>query len=101
MTDSSLHETDIVAWADRQVEELRRLAEASITNNADWANVVEAIESAGRSALEGASSQRVHAAPVSEASPFTREDLRGPAFPSEDGRRRLRDIPLRDSGDTL
>ena len=30
MTDTSLYETDIVAWADRQVEELRRLAEADL-----------------------------------------------------------------------
>ena len=49
MTDTSLYETDIVAWADRQVEELRRLAEAGITNSVDWANVIEEIESVGRS----------------------------------------------------
>ena len=49
MTDTSLYDTDIVAWADRQVEELRRLAEAGVTNAVDWANVIEEIESVGRS----------------------------------------------------
>ena len=49
MTDSALYETDIVAWADRQVAELRRLEEAGITNAVDWANVIEEIESVGRS----------------------------------------------------
>jgi hypothetical protein len=47
MTLSALYETDIVAWADRQVAELRRLEEAGITNAVDWANVIEEIESVG------------------------------------------------------
>lgn len=31
MTDPSLYDTDIVAWADRQVAELRRLAENGVS----------------------------------------------------------------------
>ena len=61
MTDTSLYETDIVAWADRQVEELRRLADSGITNSVDWANVIEEIESVGRSEWGGVRSQLVHA----------------------------------------
>lgn len=49
MTDTSLYDTDIVAWADRQAAELRRLEEAGVTNAVDWANVIEEIESVGRS----------------------------------------------------
>jgi hypothetical protein len=116
MTDSSLHETDILAWADRQVAELRRLAEAGITNDADWAAVIQQIESVGHSERGGATSHSVDAAAhttaqgaggpgvpprIMEASPFTPDDLLDPAFQYEDGRRRLRDIPIRDSGDTL
>jgi uncharacterized protein DUF29 len=51
MTDTLLYETDIVAWADRQVAELRRLAESRVTNTVDWANVIDEIESVGRSEL--------------------------------------------------
>ena len=61
MTDTSLYETDIVAWADRQVEELRRLADAGVTNSVDWANVIEEIESVGRSEWSGVRSQLIHA----------------------------------------
>ena len=61
MTDTSLYATDIVAWADRQVEELRRLADAGVTNSVDWANVIEEIESVGRSEWSGVRSQLIHA----------------------------------------
>ena len=168
MTDSSLYDTDIVAWADRQVEELRRLAEAGVTNTVDWANVIEEIESVGRSEWSGVRSQLVHALAhiikgvcdpdslsgeawrgevrialgearddfrrsmrphldldeiwrkafrraaarlevygievpprIPQASPFTLDDLLDPAFQYDDGRRRLRDILTRDSGETL
>ena len=61
MTDTSLFETDIVAWADRQVAELRHMAEAGITNTVDWANVIEEIESVGGSEWSGVGSQLIHA----------------------------------------
>jgi hypothetical protein len=61
MTDTSLYDTDIVAWADRQVEELRRLAEAGVTNAVDWANVIEEIESVGRSERHAVESLLINA----------------------------------------
>jgi hypothetical protein len=61
MTDNSLYETDVVTWADREVAELRRLAEAGVTNSVDWANVIEEIESVGRSEWRGVRSQLVNA----------------------------------------
>ncbi len=53
MDNASLYETDIVAWADRQVEELRRLAATSPSNAVDWPNLIEEIESLGRSQVSG------------------------------------------------
>ena len=53
MTDASLYETDIVAWADQQVAELRRLAAAAPSNTVDWAHLIEEIESVGRSQVSG------------------------------------------------
>jgi hypothetical protein len=44
MTDSSLHESDFVAWADRQAEELRRLTEAGETSPAEWSGLVAEME---------------------------------------------------------
>lgn len=53
MAQPSLYETDIVAWADQQVEALRRLAETAPSNAVDWPNLIEEIESVGRSQLNG------------------------------------------------
>jgi hypothetical protein len=53
MADSSLYETDIVAWADEQVAGLRRLAARTASNEIDWENVIEEIESVGRSQVNG------------------------------------------------
>src|ERR1017187_9370055 len=47
---SELYEADILAWSENQAALLRRLATGERVNNSiDWANVVEEIESVGRS----------------------------------------------------
>jgi hypothetical protein len=49
----TLYEEDIVAWSEQQVAALRQLAELpALTNAVDWENVIEEIESLGRSQLE-------------------------------------------------
>jgi len=58
MADTSLYDRDIVAWAEQQAEALRRLAASPAAANAvDWENVIEEIESVGRSELKGVESQ--------------------------------------------
>jgi hypothetical protein len=52
-TEASLYDTDIVAWVDRQVEELRRLAATAPSNAVDWPHLIEEIESLGRSQVSG------------------------------------------------
>lgn len=49
MIRSSLYHDDVVTWADQQVAELRRLARTAPSNTIDWDNVIEEIESVGRS----------------------------------------------------
>jgi hypothetical protein len=44
ITDTSLDKTDIVAWADRQVEELHRLFQAGETSPSEWSGLVAEIE---------------------------------------------------------
>ena len=53
MSDGSLYETDIVAWVDQQVAELRRLAATTSSNAIDWTHLIEEIESVGRSQVNG------------------------------------------------
>ncbi|MDB5512677.1 MAG: hypothetical protein JWR08_2160 [Enterovirga sp.] len=48
MTDSSLYDTDTVAWADRRVAELRRLDDGGISDPASWADLVADLELAAR-----------------------------------------------------
>ncbi|MCJ2011461.1 DUF29 domain-containing protein [Methylobacterium sp. J-076] len=49
----TLYDDDIVTWADEQVAALRALAARSDLSNAvDWENVIEEIESVGRSDIE-------------------------------------------------
>ena len=81
MTDSALYETDIVAWADRQVAELRRLEEAGITNTVDWANVIEEIERGAPDIPPG----------LPARCPFGWDDLSDVAFTYEMAIRRLYD----------
>lgn len=59
MADRSLYDTDIVAWADQQVAELRRLADTGSSNALDWANLIEEIESVGRSQVSGVESKLI------------------------------------------
>lgn len=49
MDGSSLYETDVVAWSEEQVAKLRALAATAGSNAVDWENVIEEIESVGRS----------------------------------------------------
>ncbi|GAN75979.1 DUF29 domain-containing protein [Acidisphaera rubrifaciens] len=47
-----LYTADILLWSDRQADLLRRLARGERVNDAiDWANVIEEVESVGRSEL--------------------------------------------------
>jgi hypothetical protein len=57
MTDTSLYADDIVTWAEQQVAELRRVASLAPSNAVDWENVIEEIESVGRSEWKGVESQ--------------------------------------------
>lgn len=53
MAQHDLYETDVVEWARRQVDALRQLATTSRSNDVDWVNVIEEIESLGRSQVSG------------------------------------------------
>jgi hypothetical protein len=44
-----LYHRDILAWSIAQAERLRRVAAGERVNDIDWANVIEEIESVGRS----------------------------------------------------
>ncbi len=49
---SDLYDEDILTWSERQAELLRRLAAGERVNDlVDWQNVVEEVESVGRSEL--------------------------------------------------
>lgn len=53
MDAANLFDEDVLAWSERQVAELRRLAASpGLTNAVDWENVIEEIESLGRSHLD-------------------------------------------------
>jgi Domain of unknown function DUF29 len=46
-----LYERDILAWSERQVDLLRRVANGERINDVDWPNVIEEIADVGGSAL--------------------------------------------------
>ena len=50
---NDLYESDILEWSERQAELLRRVAAGDRSNNErpDWPNIIEEIESTGRSQL--------------------------------------------------
>lgn len=53
-----LYDDDIVTWAEQQVAALRALAaRPDLSDAADWAHVIEGIESSGRSEWKGVVSQ--------------------------------------------
>ncbi len=49
MPTGTLYDTDVVAWSEEQVAKLRALAATVGSNAVDWENVIEEIESVGRS----------------------------------------------------
>lgn len=51
-----LYDSDVLAWSEQQAELLRRLARGEMVNDVDWDNVIEEIESVGRSELHSVES---------------------------------------------
>ena len=47
-----LYDTDLLAWSREQAERLRCVAAGERVNDVDWANVIEEIESVGRSDMK-------------------------------------------------
>ncbi len=58
MGSSELYEADILEWSERQAERLRRVAadDRLNANSPDWPNIIEEIESVGRSELSSVQS---------------------------------------------
>jgi hypothetical protein len=53
----SLYDTDVLVWSEHQADLLRRLAKGERLNETiDWENVIEEVESVGRSELNGCQS---------------------------------------------
>jgi hypothetical protein len=77
---SDLHDTDVVAWSERQAALLRRRAAGELVNEAeiDWSNVAEEIDDLGKSEVR---SVRSH---IKQA---LLHDLKAEAWP------RSRDVP--------
>ena len=54
---SSLYDTDILAWSRQQTDLLRRMAAGEgVNDKVDWSNVIEEIDSVGRSELRAVAS---------------------------------------------
>lgn len=80
-----LYERDILVWSERQADLLRRLAAGERVNDAvDWPNVIDEMETVGRSELHACESLvvqamvhllKVHAEPGSEAVPHWRAEV--------------------------
>lgn len=83
--DSSLYEADALAWSEQQGGLLRRIAEGERLNAAfDWPNVIEEIESMGRSELRSCGGSmrqamfhllKLHAWPGSQAADHWRSEV--------------------------
>lgn len=57
-----LYDTDVLEWSEHQAGLLRRLAQGCPGNEApDWENIIEEVESVGRSQLSGVQSHLVQA----------------------------------------
>jgi hypothetical protein len=53
MMTSDLYDSDVVTWAEQQAAVLRRMAAGErINDQVDWENVIEEVESVGRSEVE-------------------------------------------------
>lgn len=57
----SEYETDILEWSEHQAALLRRAATGERVNDLDWPNIIEEIESVGRSQLSAVRSQLLEA----------------------------------------
>ncbi len=53
---SALYDADFVLWSEQQASLLRRLARGEKVNDVDWPNLVEEVDSLGRSALNAVNS---------------------------------------------
>ncbi len=60
-----LYWDDILAWSERQAELLKRVAAGERLNDVDWPNIIEEIESVGRSELRTCASTLGKAMPRS------------------------------------
>ena len=49
----SLYDRDFVAWSESQADRLRRLAAGERVNDLDWVNLIEEVETLGRSETTG------------------------------------------------
>jgi hypothetical protein len=56
-----LYHRDILAWSIAQAERLRRVAAGERVNDLDWANVIEEVESVGRSETQAVDSLLIQA----------------------------------------
>jgi len=57
-----LYDRDVLIWSEQQAELLRRLAAGERVNDAvDWTNLIEEVQSVGRSELHACSSLLAHA----------------------------------------
>ncbi len=57
-----LYDTDVLEWSEHQVALLRRHAVGQLSNETpDWANIIEEVESVGRSQLSAVKSLLAHA----------------------------------------
>ncbi len=87
---SSTYDTDIVIWSEQQSELLRLIAAGDVPNVApDWLNIIEEVETLGRSELHTCESQirqalvhllKMRAWPGSKATAHRRAELRGFLF---------------------
>jgi len=53
---TTLYDADILLWSERQAALLRRVAAGERPNDLDWDNVIEEVESVGRSELQSVES---------------------------------------------
>lgn len=83
---NDLYETDVVAWSESQSALLRRAAAGERVNDLDWPNIIEEIESVGRSETSAVESLlyqalvhmlKVEAWPLSSAVPHWQGEARG------------------------
>ncbi len=82
----SVYETDILEWSEHQAALLRRAAAGERVNDIDWPNIIEEIESVGRSELRAVESHLVQALlhdltceawPLAPTVPHWRAEARG------------------------